>query len=112
MSVHRLINKVKQSDTTQRKTESSRMRTPAPEKNKQNVEKMIAFQEKCLGRHKSLRQIAAQLQVSRRSVQRMTKDLGYRYSKGSGFHNGMQTFEQNEKLDIGTSMTDIQMRKK
>ena len=80
-------------------------------KNEQNVEKMIAFQEKCLGRHKSLRQIAAQLQVSRRSVQRMTKDLGYRYSKGSGFHDGMQTLEQNEKLDIGTSMTDIQMRK-
>ena len=31
--------------------------------------------------HKSQRQIAAQLQVSRRSVQRMTKDLGFKAFK-------------------------------
>ena len=81
VSVHRLINKVKQTGTTERKTGSGRLRTATTEENKHHVEEMIAFQEECPGTHKFQRQISAQLQMGRRSVQRMTKDLGFKAFK-------------------------------
>ena len=78
MSIHRLINKIKQTGSTERKTGSGRLPTATTEENKQYVEEMFTFQEDCYGAHKSQRQVAAQLQVGRRSAQRMTKDLGFK----------------------------------
>ena len=80
-SVHRLINKIKQTGTTERKAGSGRLRTATTEENKQHVAEMIASQEECPGTHKSQRQIASQLNVSRRSVQRMTKSIGFKAFK-------------------------------
>ena len=78
MSIHRLINKIKQTGTSERKTGSGRLPTATTEENKQYVKEMFTFQEDCYGAHKSQRQVAAQLQVGRRSAQRMTKDFGFK----------------------------------
>lgn len=81
VSVHRLINKIKQTGTTDRKKGSGRPCTATTEENQQQVGEMIASQEECPGTHQSQRQIAAQLQVSRRSVQRMTTNIGLKAFK-------------------------------
>ena len=81
VSLHGLINKVEQTGTTVRKTGSDILQTAATEANKQYVVKMIASLEECSKTHKSQRQIAAQLLVSRRSVQRMNKHLGFKAFK-------------------------------
>ena len=81
VSLRRIINKVKQTGTTERKTGSGRLPTATNQENKQYVEEMIAFQEDCPGTHKFQGQIALHLQVGRRSVQRMTKDLGFKAFK-------------------------------
>ena len=44
VSVHRLINKVKQTGTAERKTGSGRLRTATAEENKQCVEEIIDSQ--------------------------------------------------------------------
>ena len=82
VSMHRLINKVKQTGTTESKTESGRLRTVITEENIM-LRKCLLPRRMCPGTHKSQRQIAAQLQVSMRSVQRMTKDLGFKGIKVS-----------------------------
>ena len=107
VSVHRLINKVKHTGTTERKTGSGRLRTATTEENKQYVEKMFASQKECAGTHKSQRQMAAQSQNSRRSVQRMIKDLGFKALKRIRVSRRDQIFEQNANLDVETSITDI-----
>ena len=79
VSLYGLINKVKQTGTGT--TGSDILQTVTTEENKQHVEKIIASQEECSRTHKFQQQIATQLQVSKRSVQRMNKDLGFKAFK-------------------------------
>ena len=81
VSVHRLINEIKPTGTTERKAGSGRLRTTKTEENKPYVAEIIASQEERPGTHTSQRQIASQLKVSRRSVQRMTKSIGFKAFK-------------------------------
>lgn len=76
VTVQRLITKIRQSGTTKRKVGSGRPRTATTQEKRECVEEMIASQEECPGTHKSQRQIAEELQVSRQSVRRMATDLG------------------------------------
>ena len=77
MSLHRLINKVKQTATTERKTRSGRLRTATTEAIKQYVEKAIASLKECLVTHK----FHDKLQLSMQSVQRITTSLGFKAFK-------------------------------
>ena len=108
VSVHRQINKIKQTGTAEKKTGSSRLRTATAEENKQYVEEMISSQEECSGANISRRQIAAHLQVSRQSVQRMTKVLGYKAFKR--IRVSRRDANVRTKLYVGTCMINIQIR--
>jgi biotin operon repressor len=73
-AVHRLV-KIKDTGSTYRKKGSGRPRTAMTDENREHVEEVIVSQEDEPGRHKSQQKIASELNVSRRSVQRMAKEL-------------------------------------
>ena len=106
MSGNRLIDKEKQTGTTERKTGSGKLRTAKTEENKPYVKKLIASQKECPGTHKSQRQIKALLQVSRRSVQGMTKDLNFKaFKRNRVSRRDSNVGKKHTKLNVGTSMT-------
>jgi transposase len=74
-AVHRLVKKIKDTGRTNRKKGSGRPRTETTDENREYVEEVTVSQEDEPGRHKSQRKIASELNVSRRSVQRMAKEL-------------------------------------
>lgn len=80
-SVHRIVKRFRDEGSTSRKPGSGRPRTATTEEKRSYVEEMIASQEDEPGTHKSQRQIASDLDVSRGSVQRMTKELGLKSFK-------------------------------
>ena len=80
-SVHRIIKKIRETGSAERKPGSGRVRTATTVENKDYVEEMIVSQEDRPGTHRSQRQIASDLDVSRRSVKRMTNELGLKSFK-------------------------------
>ena len=74
-SVYRLIKKIKETGSTDRKRGSGRPRTAQTEENEEAVEELILSQEDQPGTHMSQRKIADNLGISRTSVQRITDNL-------------------------------------
>lgn len=74
-TLNRWIKRIKETGSTDRKPGSGRHRTATTEDNKTRVEELIASQEDQPGSHKSQRQIAHDLNISRGSVQNITKKL-------------------------------------
>ena len=72
-SVNYLIKKIKETGSTKRKAGSGRPKTASTAENKAYVEEVIVSQEDQPGTHKSQREIAKDLNVSRSSVRRMTR---------------------------------------
>ena len=73
-TVCRLIAKIKNTGTVVRKTGSGRPKTAISDDNIERVEELVQSQEEP-GTHKSLREAASDLNVSKSSVQRMVKKL-------------------------------------
>lgn len=73
VTVNRLIAKIRATGSVARKTGSGRPKTVCTEENKDRVEELIQSQEENPGSHKSLREVASDLEVSKSSVQRMAK---------------------------------------
>jgi len=80
-TIHRMIKKIKDTGTTSRKPGSGRPRTVTTNENQDYVEETIVSQENEPGTHKSQRKIASELNISRTSVRRMTKNLGLKSYK-------------------------------
>ena len=74
-SVQRLVKKIKITGTTERKRGSGRPITATKKENEDIVETLICSQEEP-GTHKSPREIASMIGVSRSSVKRMVKRGG------------------------------------
>ena len=74
-SVNKVINKIEITGSTERKVGSGRPKTACTQDNVQLVEDAVCSQEDNPGTHRSQRQIASDLRVSRSSVRRMTKHL-------------------------------------
>ena len=74
-SVSYQIKKIKDTGWTSRRQGSGRPRTAVNDDNKAHVEEMIVSQEDQPGTHKSQREISSDLNMSRTSVRRMTKEL-------------------------------------
>ena len=77
-TVARIIRQIKQNNSTKRKPGSGRPRTARTQDNVNAVEELIQSQEDNPGSHKSARQVAAYVGISRRSVGRICKDLQLR----------------------------------
>ena len=77
-TVARIIRQIKQNNSTKRKPGSGRPRTARTQDNVNAVEELIQSQEDNPGSHKSARQVAAYVGISRRSVGRICKDLRLR----------------------------------
>lgn len=75
-SVNRLIKRIEDTGSTNRKPGSGRPRSARTEDNRHEVENLIASQEDAPGTHMSLREIAKELDVGKSSVARMAVDLG------------------------------------
>ena len=89
VSEHRLINKIKQTGTSEGKRGSGKLRTATTEESKQYIAEMIASQEECHGTHKSQRQIASQLNVSAVSAKNDSEHRLQKHLKGLGFRDGI-----------------------
>jgi len=95
--VKRLVKRIKETGTTDRKQGSGRPRTAATEENKAYVEEFIASQEEAPGTHKSQRKLASDLNVSRSSVRRMTKELNLKAYKRIRVSRRDQNVKQKRK---------------
>lgn len=80
-SVNCAIRKIIKTGCSDRVSGSGRPRTARTDENVDNVEQMILSQEDMPGTHKSQRAIARQIGISRRSVQRISKDIGLKSVK-------------------------------
>ena len=112
-SVGNLIKKIKETGNTERKPGSGRPRTAVTNANKNYVEEFIVSQEDRPGTHKSQRQIAKDLNVSRSSVRRMTKILNLKSYKRIRVSRRNQNVRQKRKtrcknLDINYSRENTQ----
>ena len=74
-SVYRLIRKIKETGTTARTSGSGRPTTVTTDDKKTAVEELIQSQDGKPGTHRSQREIAQDLGISRSSVQRIAKGL-------------------------------------
>ena len=75
VTVNRLIAKIRTTGSMAGKIGSGRPRSASTQENKSHVEEIIQSQEGNPGTHKSLREIASDLQLSKFSVQRKASDL-------------------------------------
>jgi transposase len=89
------VKKIKETGSTDRKKGSERPRTATTHENREYVEEVIVSQEDEPGCHKSQRKITSELNVSRRSVQGIAKELRLKAFKS--FH-----VSRREKLGPGT----------
>jgi len=80
-SVHRLLTKLKETGSTERKPGSGRPISASTEENMEAVEEMILSQEDAPGTHVPPRKIAKQLNISRATVLRIRKKLKLNCSK-------------------------------
>ena len=80
-SVQRLVNKIKETGSTERRPGSGRPVTATTEENGDLVERMICSQEEQPGTHKSPQEIAPLIGISRSSVKRLVKRRGYKQFK-------------------------------
>ena len=80
-TINRFIQKLRQTGSTDRKQGSGRRRTATTDENKEYVADVIVSQEDNPGTHRSQRQIARDLGISRTSVQAINKELGLKAYK-------------------------------
>ena len=80
-SVQRLVNKIKETGSIERRPGSGRPITATTEENGDLVEQMICSQEEQPGTHKSPQEIAPLIGISRSSVKRLVKRRGYKQFK-------------------------------
>jgi len=74
-SIYNLTRKIKKTGSTDRKSGSGRSKSVSTDENKDAVEELIQSQDNEPGTHRSQRQIAQDLSISRSSVQRIVKGL-------------------------------------
>ena len=94
------IKKIKDTGSTSRKQGSGRPRTAVNDDNKAYVEEMVVSQEDQPGTHKSQREISRDLNVSRTSIRRMTKELNLKPFKRVRVSRRDQKVKQKRKTPI------------
>lgn len=80
-TVQRLVDKIKETGTVERRPGSGRPVTATTEANGDLVEQLICSQEEQPGTHKSPQEIAPLIGISRSSVKRLVKRRGYKQFK-------------------------------
>ena len=73
MTVHNLIKKIKEAESTERRKGSGRPVTATTEENASIFEELVCSQEDEPGTHNSIRQIAPRISISKSSVHRLVK---------------------------------------
>lgn len=113
VAVNRIIKKLEATGSTERKPGSGRPVTACTAENLEYVEENICSQEDNPGTHRSQRQIASDLDVSRSSVRKMTKTLNLKSYKRVRVSRRDKTVQQKRKtrckrLDDKFLKTDVE----
>ena len=102
VTVNRLIATIRATGSVARKTGSGRQKTVCTEENKDRVEELIQSQEENPGSHKSLREVASELEVSKSFVQRMGSHEICSLSRGYMYLGETKRSEEKRKLAAAT----------